>query len=336
MPISNNRRPTILVTGATGFLGGALTRTLLLHGYRVRALGRNPHRHAQLQALGADTRWVDLRNRSAVQNACVGVDAVVHAGALSSLWGRARDFHAINVEGTRHVVDGCVAHRIRRLVHISSPSVVFDGRDQSNATEDVAYPRRFTSVYAATKKRAEDVVRAAARQGLETVTLRPKAMFGPGDTALLPRLIRAAAAGRLAQIGNGENRVDLTYVENVVHAILLSLESPSAPGRTYTITNAEHPKLWDVVRRVLAHQRMNRTLRTVPIPLALVAASLLEARARFDGREPALTRYSVLVLARTQTYDISAARRDLGYEPIIGVDDGLERSLHAMERVRGV
>jgi nucleoside-diphosphate-sugar epimerase len=220
---------------------------------------------------------------------------------------------------------------VSRLVHISSPSVVFDGRDHRDATEDAAYPRRFTSAYAATKKLAEDVVQAAACRGLRTVTLRPKAMFGPGDTALLPRVMRAAAAGRLMLIGDGENLVDLTYVDNVVHAILLALDSPSAGGRTYTITNGEHVRLWDVVRRVLAHHGMSDRLRRVPIPVALLAASLMEARARFDGREPTLTCYSVLVLARTQTYDITAARRDLGYEPIVGVDEGLERTLRAME-----
>jgi nucleoside-diphosphate-sugar epimerase len=325
---------TILVTGATGFLGGALARTLLSRGYGVRALGRDSARLTVLREKGVDARRIDLRDRLAVVAACAGVDAVVHAGALSSPWGRKRDFHDINVEGTRHVVDGCVTHRVRRLVHISSPSVVFDGSDSRDATEDAPYPRRFSSRYAATKKLAEDVVRGASAGGLTTVTLRPKAIFGPGDTALLPRLVRAAAAGRLALIGTGDNLVDVTYVDNVVHAIMLALDSPNAPGRTYTITNAEHVRLWDVVRRVLAHQGLQLAHRTISLRVALAVAALLEARAWFDGREPALTRYSALVLARTQTYDISAARRDLGYTPLIGVDEALERTMRAMERPR--
>ena len=320
----------VLVTGATGFLGGALTRTLLARGHRVRAIGRDPQRCALLRSHGAQVHQIDLRDAAAVREACAGVAAVVHAAARSAPWGRFRDFQLDNVAATQHVVTACHAQHVTRLVHISSPSVAFDGQDQFAATEQLPYPRCFTSAYAATKKLAEDVVRDAAGTQLQTITLRPKAIFGPGDSALLPRLLRAAAVGRLVQIGDGTNLVDLTFVDNVVHAIVLALDAPCAAGHTYTITNGEHVPLWDVVRRVLVHHGLPSGLRRVPLGLVMAAAALMEARARFDGREPALTRYSALVLARTQTYDISAARRDLGYEPTVGVDDGLQRTLSAM------
>jgi nucleoside-diphosphate-sugar epimerase len=258
------------------------------------------------------------------------MEAVVHSGALSAPWGPAAEFHAVNVGGTDNVLAGCRRHGVRRLVHISSPSVVFDGRNQVNAPECVPYPRRFASVYSLTKKLAEDRVNAASAD-LETVIIRPKAIFGPGDTSLVPRLLCAARAGRLPQIGSGNNLVDLTYVENVVHGIRLALEAPEAAGKTFTLTNGEPTPLWAVIRRVLEAAGCASRLRQVPYSVAWSAAALMEGRAKLSGREPLLTRYSVAILARTQTYDLSAARRDLGYEPMVPLEEGIQRTLAALK-----
>jgi 2-alkyl-3-oxoalkanoate reductase len=261
--------------------------------------------------------------------ACAGAGAVYHVGALSTAWGRRADFHAINVGGTEAVLDGCRAHSVGRLVYVSSPSVVFDGRDQCDLTEAAPHPRRFASIYSHTKKLGEDLVNAA-RSELDTVIVRPKAIFGPGDRALLPRLIAAARQRRLPQIGDGANQVDLTYVENVVHALVLALDAPAARGNTYTITNGEHPRLWDVIRSVLGQLGLSTRLRRVPLRAALAAASLMELRGALTGTEPLLTRYTAAILGRTQTYDIGAARRDLGYQPGISVAEGVERTLAAL------
>jgi nucleoside-diphosphate-sugar epimerase len=256
------------------------------------------------------------------------MDVVYHVGALSAPWGKRADFFAINVDGTAAVLTGCRMHGVRRCVYVSSPSVLFSGHDQWNVSDEAAYPARFTSVYALTKKRGEDLVRAAT--DLHTVILRPKAIFGPGDQTLLPRLIAAARQQRLPQIGAGRNLVDLTYVENVVHALLLSLESQAPAGRAYLITNNEHVPLWDVIRRVLSQLHLSTRLRSLPLPVVLSAASLMELYAILSGKEPMLTRYSALILARTQTYDISSAQRDLGYAPVVSVAEGLERTLEAL------
>lgn len=313
----------VLVTGGTGFLGRWVVRALLARGDRVRVLARNP----AAVVSGAEMREGDLRDARAVVGACDGMDAVVHAGALSAPWGPPDAFHAVNVEGTGNVLLGCRIQRVRRLVHVSSPSVVFDGRDQVEATESVPYPPRFASVYSLTKKLAEDCVRGAA--DVPSVILRPKALFGPGDTSLLPRLLAAARARRLPQIGDGGNLVDLTYVENAAHAILLALDS-GRTGRTYTITNGEPAPLWEVVRRVLRHSGLDPELRTLPLPAAQAAALVMERLAALTGREPLLTRYTVAILARTQTYDISAARRELGYEPVVPLEEGIRRTLAAL------
>lgn len=320
----------ILVTGGTGFLGRHLTAALLERGHEVHLLGRNFAQAQALLARGAIPVRADLRNSSAATSACAGMDIVYHAGALSTPWGKRTDFYATNVGGTEAVLAGCQKHNVRRLIYVSSPSAVFDGKDQKLVTEDVAYPRRFTSIYSLTKKLGEDRVNAAAA-GIQTVIVRPKAIFGPGDQTLLPRLVAAARQDRLPQIGDGRNLVDLTYVDNVVHALLLATESPAAVGKTYTITNGEHIPLWDIIREVLKRLGLSTRLRQLPFPVALGAASLMEMRASLTGKEPLLTRYSVMILARTQTYDISAAQRDLGYTPQVSLADGIERTLETLK-----
>jgi nucleoside-diphosphate-sugar epimerase len=208
--------------------------------------------------------------------------------------------------------------------------VVFDGRDQINVKESAPYPRRFTSIYSLTKKVGEDRVNDAGGSGFTTVILRPKAIFGPGDTTLLPRLLAAARRNRLPQIGDGTNRVDFTYIENAAQAVLSALSAVS--GRTYTITNGEPIQLWELIRRVLAHAGCGTQLRRVSISVANAAAYLMEARAAVTGREPLLTRYSVGILARTQTYDLSAARHDLGYAPVVPMEVGIRRTLDSLQR----
>jgi nucleoside-diphosphate-sugar epimerase len=314
----------VLVTGGTGFLGRHLVRALLRRQLAVRALGRDAAACAALRADGVEVARADLRDTAAVLAACDGVNAVIHAGALSAPWGAAADFHAVNVAGTGHVLAACRAHGVARLVHVSSPSVTFRGRDVVDQTEAAPYPPSYLSHYSHSKMLAEKLVRSS---GVPAVIVRPKALFGPGDSTLLPRLLEAARRGRLPQLGAGANRVDLTYVENVAHALVLALEAPAAVGRTYVITNGEHVPLWGLVRLVLRRVGLDDRLRRLPYGLVYLMAGLMEARARLLGGEPTLTRYSVAVLGRTQTYDISAARRDLGYAPLVSVAEGVERTL---------
>lgn len=314
----------VLVTGATGFLGRYVVRRLLADGDTVWALGRNWADSADLVQAGALPIQADLRDRAAVIAACARADAVIHAGALSAPWGRWADFQAINVGGTRNVLAGCQTHAVSRLVYVSSPSVVFSGHDHRNMTEDAPYPAVPASLYSASKRDAEIIIRASS---VPAVIVRPKALFGPGDTALLPRVVRAAQAGRLPQIGDGCNEVDLTYVDNVAHALALALRAPAAIGNTYHITNDAHPRLWDVVRQVLRDLGVTSRLRRRPLAMMLLAARALETVAMLSGREPLLTTYTVRILARTQTYDISAAKRDLGYAPIVLLDDAIARTV---------
>lgn len=317
----------VLITGGTGFVGRHIAENLLAAGHAVAILGRDFGEVGGLLAGGAAPVYCDLRDAAAVGEACRGYDAVVHAGALSAPWGPPEAFRAVNVGGTAAVLEGCARHGVGRLVYISSPAVVFTGGDHHGTTEAAPYPARFTSEYAASKAAGELLVRAAA---VPAVILRPKAVFGPGDRALLPRVVAAARAGRMVQVGPGDNLVDLTYVTNVAHAVALALASPAAVGRTYHITNDEHVPLWPLIRQVLRRLGIDDRLRAAPLPLLLAAAAAMEARAALTGHEPLLTRYSVAILGRTQTYDISAARRDLGYAPPVAVAEGVEHTLEHM------
>ena len=326
-------RGTIVVTGATGFLGGHRVRTLLDRGASVRALGRNLHVGLDLQAAGADFRPVDLRDGVAMRAACAGARAVIHSGALSSAWGRYRDFHDINVLGTENVIAGCLEHGVERLVHVSSPSVMSRHAVQRDLDESHPLPETFVSMYSETKALAEDRVRASQGPDLATVILRPKAIYGPGDQALFPRIVLALEKGRLPIIGEGETLTDITHVRDVVQACLLSLEQVAAIGKTYLITGGEPVNLWAIIARIAERRGLTAPSRKVPVKKALRIGGVLEALwrlLRLPG-EPPLTRYKASVLGYTQTYDISAARRDLGYAPQVAWEDGIEEFLASLD-----
>lgn len=316
-----------MVTGATGFLGRHVCARLNRMGWQVTGLGRNAEAGATLEAEGIRFLSADLRDETAVVNACAGQDVVFHCGALSTPWGAYRDFKAVNVDGTLHVADGCLKHGVARLIHISTPSIYFEShRDRLGVREQDPLPPKPVNAYAATKLLAEQVALSAYASGLPTVILRPRAIFGPLDTALLPRLMRVNESRGIPLIGGGAARVDLTYVDNVVDAMLLGWEAPQeALGQAYNITNGEPVLLREVLRELFA--LMGTELRTFSLsyPVAYSAGGLLEGAHRllpFLG-EPMLTRYTVGVLAKSQTLDITRARQQLGYVPRVSVREGL-------------
>jgi nucleoside-diphosphate-sugar epimerase len=317
----------ILVTGATGFLGGAVVHTLAAHGHRVLATGRNRASGGRLSAAGIRFESADLRDVSAVRNLCEGMEAVVHCAALSSPWGPASAFVRSNVEATDAVIAACHARGVRHLVHVSTPSLYMDGRDRELVHEDDVLPPPINH-YAATKRVCEEHVRGASSRGLESIILRPRAIFGPGDATIFPRVLRALETGRLPMIGDGNNRVDLTYIDNAVQAVVCALGAPShAWGLTYNISNGEPVLLWDVLRWLCDELELPRPRGRLPRWAGHLLGGALESFHRVwrPSAEPKLTRYSVQVLACTMTLDIRRAREHLGYVPRVSVQQGLER-----------
>jgi nucleoside-diphosphate-sugar epimerase len=317
-----------LVTGATGFLGGALARRLHALGWDITALGRSPAALAELERDGIRTLQADLANASAMTDACKGQEIVFHSGALSSPWGRYRDFYQSNLIGTRNIIRGCEEHNVKRLVYVSTPSIYFNLAPRLNVKEDDPLPAHPVNHYAATKLLAERDFDRAHADGLPVIAIRPRAIFGPRDTTILPRLIQRLQAGNMPIIGDGQNIADLTYVENVVDALLLCADSPaSILGKKYNITNGEPVHVWDMAVRLSKQLGFEVPTRYIPYPVVDKFAAALELIYHIiPGQpEPPLTRYSVSVLALSATLDISAARRDLGYSPHVSNEEGLQK-----------
>lgn len=320
---------TALVTGGGGFLGGAIVRALRQRGWAVRSFTRTAY--PWLEEFGVEQVLGDLADPEAVNRAVAGVDVVFHTAAKAGVWGRAADFYATNVTGTENVLAACKAAGVRRLVYTSTPSVVHGGGDLEGADESVPYPTHFDAPYPETKAIAERAVLAANGPELATVALRPHLIWGPGDPHLVPRILARAREGKLRRVGSRPVKVDVTYIDNATDAHLMAAEkldigTPPA-GKAYFISNGEPVDLWGFIDRVLAAAGLPPVTRSVSVWKARLAGRVLEAVyrvLRLPG-EPPMTRFVANQLATSHWYDISAAKRDLGYEPRVSIDEGLRR-----------
>lgn len=317
-----------LVTGAGGFLGGAVARHLVGRGVQVRSLQRGSY--PQLAALGVEQLRGDLADPAQVRAAVEGCDAVFHVAGRVGIWGTYEDYYRANVLGTQNIIDACRASGVRKLVFTSSPSVVFDGTDMEGVNESCPYPDHYLAYYPQTKAAAEQLVMAANGPELATVSLRPHLIWGPGDNHIVPRIVRRARAGRLVRIGNKPCRVDTVYIDNAAEAHLLALDAldigSKVAGKTYFISNDEPLPLWEVVTRILDAAGVPPVNRSVSETLATVAATVLEGAWRtfsLSG-EPPLTRFMAKELSTAHWFDISAAKRDFGYTPRVSIDQGFE------------
>lgn len=318
-----------LITGATGFLGGHLARRLVELGWDVSGTGRDESRGQALEHMGVQMNYYDLEDAEQAIKACKGQDIVFHCAALSSPWGKYQQFYKSNVEATQHIVDGCIRHHVQRLIHVSTPSIYFDGKVHYGIRESDPLPRKSVNHYAATKLLAEQIIsQAYTQQGLASIMIRPRAIFGPMDQTLFPRLLEANRQSGVPLLQGGRAPIDLTYVDNVVDAMLLGVEAPqTALGQAYNISNSEPIAFVELVSRLFARLDIPLHTRNVPYWVAHTIAGGMEAVYRLFPAlgEPPLTRYSVGSIAVPHTLDISLAQQQLGYVPRISVDQGLER-----------
>lgn len=315
----------VLVTGGSGFIGQHVARALAAGGCQVRATGRDRRRLQPLAAQGIDVVACDLAE-DPLAPLLQDCEAVVHCAAMSQPWGRAADFQRANVVATTRLLQATREAGASRFIHLGSPSIYFRFADQFDLAEAFQPPTRWITGYARSKWESERVVAAAAEDGLHTVVLRPRAVFGPGDRAILPRLLAVAAGGRFPLIAGGHAWIDVTPVDDVVQAVQLALQaSADCRGRAYNISAGTPVQVRTLVSGLFQAMGLQVQLRSVPRGVALAAAGIAEAAAhlRRGCPEPRLTRYGVGVLGYSQTLDISAARRDLGYHPVTGVDAAL-------------
>lgn len=302
----------ILITGASGFVGQALWRVLVAEGHDVLATGRR-----QLGLPGYISR--DLANPLALD---FRPEVVVHAAARSSPWGTDRDYQRQNVDATRHVLDFCEKSGRPHLVHISTSAVMYTNAHQCGLTEESPLPPRPINRYAATKLEAEKLVHGYAG---DFCIVRPRAVYGPGDTVVFPRIVQAARLGRMPRLVSDQPVLgDLIYIETLVD-YLRRIIAKRARG-TYLLTNNQPVAIWAFLDDVFTRLGLPIPQRTVPVGRAMLGAHVIESAYRllpFMG-EPPITTFGVSVFAYSKTFDVSRALRDFG-PPAVSLEEGVAR-----------
>ncbi len=317
----------ILVTGGGGFLGGAICKALLSRGDTVVAYQRSPA--PGLVDLGAECIQGDLQDLDALSRSTAGCNAVIHTAGKAGVWGPYETYHQANVIGTQNVIEACRANDVPYLVYTSSPSVVHRGGDIEGGDESLPYAEHFASPYPATKALGEQLILAANDQYLRTVGLRPHLIWGPGDPHLLPRLVARASRGKLSLPG-GDKLIDTIFVDNAASAHLLALEGlvQGGPccGKPYFISNDEPLPQAQIIAGLLKAAGLEPEIKAVSPAVAAVAGAVFEFTWRLLrlSSEPPVTRWSAEQLSTAHWFDISAAKRDLGYQPEVSINEGLE------------
>jgi nucleoside-diphosphate-sugar epimerase len=326
----------VLVTGGGGFIGGYVIDRLLNRGYMVRHYGRSPR--PDLADRGVTVYTGALTDLEALRQAAEGTDAVFHIAAKAGVWGPREAFYKANVHGTRSVLAACKAAGVKSLVYTSTPSVVFNGGPFRGEDESLPYGSGWLCHYAESKAEAEaEVLAAHANDGLKTVALRPHLVWGPGDPHLLPRIIARAKAGRLRIVGDGHNRVDISYVENVADAHLCALDALQqgrAGGKPYFISQGEPVSLWPWINDLLVQLDIPPIKRHISLSTSYCIGAIAEGvwgTLRLRG-EPPMTRFVATELGKDHFFNITAAKRDLAYTPTIDTDEGVEKTIHWLKQ----
>jgi nucleoside-diphosphate-sugar epimerase len=328
----------VLVTGAGGFVGFRIAKMLRARGDDVRSIARSAY--PKLDEIGVQHVRGDLVDKRVVRDAVDGMDAVVHVAAKAGgMWGDASDYEKSNVDATQNVIDACIERGVERLVFTSTPSVASDGGDAQGANESLPYASTFLHAYGRTKAEAERrVLKANAsphKKGpgvLLTCALRPHLVIGDGDPHLLPRFVARAKAGRLAWIGGGRSLVDVTYVDNAAHAHLLALDAlgdqmHKPAGKPYFISQGNPVQIATLLNGIFRGIGLREVNRSVPMPVAYAGGALCEVVwSMFPLKsDPPMTRFVAKQLGTSHYFDLSAARRDLGYETIVDDDEMMRR-----------
>ncbi len=324
----------ILVTGGNGFVGSKLVDQLLVQGHEVSSLARSEQ--IDLAQKGVSVFQGSLSDYSSVSQAVQGVRAVFHVAAKAGIWGSEDSYYKTNVEGTRNVIQACREHSVEKLIYTSTPSVVFNGQSFSGEDESLPYGKDWLCSYPKTKAIAEQEVLAANCQDFRVLALRPHLIWGNGDPHIIPRILKQARLGRLKRVGKGENKVDITHIDNVVHAHLLALEAlinGHSGGKAYFISQGEPVNLWNWIDELLVLHSIAKLNQSISLSNAYIIGACLEYVYKFlrIKKEPPMTRFIAVELAKDHYYSMEAANKDLGYSPIVSIQEGLRKLIDTKE-----
>jgi nucleoside-diphosphate-sugar epimerase len=319
-----NANGAIFLTGGSGFLGRQLIADLVAEGCPVRALARSPQAAAAVRELGAEPVAGSLDDVDAMRDGMTGCEAVIHCAAHVAMWGPWEEFERSTVRGTENVLAAARAAGVERLVHVGTEAVLADGAPIIGADETWPLPARPNGPYPRSKGLAERRVLAANEPGFATVVVRPRFIWGKGDTTLAPKLAAAARAGWV-WFGGGRHRMSTCHVRNVSHGTRLAMRR-ARPGEIYFLTDGEPVEFRDFIARLIRSQGVEPGERSAPLWVADALAVIGEAawRALPLRGEPPLTRTAVNLMFREVTVSDAKARRELGYRPVVGTAEGLE------------
>ncbi len=320
------------VTGGSGFIGSTLIRKLISNGWSVRALVRSDSSAAIVEAIGAEPVRGHLGNAGSMRSAATGTEYAFHAAAALGEWGSREQFISGNVEGTRNALEACTDAGVRRFVHVGTEAALLAGKPLVNVDESAPLRPDSKALYPATKAMAEQLVLDANNAELETVVVRPRLVWGPGDASVLPTLIELIDKGRFAWIGGGKHLTSTTHVDNTVEGLVLGAEK-GKPGNVYFVTDGEPVVFREFVTEWVATQGVEPPRMSLPKPIARALAATSEGiwRTFHLKGTPPMTRLAFWLSALEATIDISKARAELNYEPVRSIDDGMAelRRLHA-------
>ena len=318
----------VLIIGGGGFLGSSIALNLVKHGHAVSVLGRKlyPELESSIKCIKAD-----IRNRSDVMLAIKKQEVVFHTASIPGIWGDYNEFYNIDVQGTENIILACYENNVKKLIYTSSPSVVFGKSDMENIDEETLYPDKYLCHYPKTKAMAEKLVMAAnGIRGLATVCIRPHLIWGPGDPHLLPRLIERAKAQKLVRVGNGKNLVDMIYIDNAVEAHLKACENlslgSSIAGKCYFVSDGNPVVLWEWIENILKELKLPPIVKSVSFQYAIILGGIFEVLYRLLGikKEPPMTRFLAAQLSKSHYFNISRAKNDFGYKPIVTQEEGMK------------
>jgi nucleoside-diphosphate-sugar epimerase len=318
----------ISITGATGYLGRSVAKRLIDSGKEVRLLGRNRSKIEDLISMGGTFVPLEISNLENVRKALVGSSTIIHCAALASPWGDYEIFSKTNILGTKNIIDYCLESKVDKLIYISTPSVYFDYKNRLSIKESDTLPIKQYSHYGDTKLKADELIlKAFTEEKLPVISIRPRAIFGIGDETITPRILNAKLFGRTPLINSGLALHDFTYIDNVVDAISLCLNSDDrCLGEVFNISNDEPISTKVFFEKLLSAYSKNVSFINIPyfvLNPIVKTIELIFKIFKFE-KEPKLTSYGIGLFANSQTLDISKAKEMLGYSPKVSLDEAMD------------